>query len=163
MWSGRGLRGRGLSWPVWSGRGVAGSRRPRVADTEKGEGDLRLSGASPSPVGGGYLLSHSRSTIGVAGLNFSVRDGKRWNPRAIAAFVRLSARGNAPARPRKEGARPAAVMAEDTDRERANNACSLGFESTLRRLARRSSLCAPLHATAPEPARGTGHGKLSGD
>ena len=73
--------------------------------TEKGEGDLRLSGASPSPVGGGYLLSHSRSTIGVAGLNFSVRDGKRWNPRAIAAFVRLSARGNAPTRPREEGAR----------------------------------------------------------
>ena len=25
-----------------------------------------------------------RSTIGVAGLNFSVRDGKRWNPGAVA-------------------------------------------------------------------------------
>ena len=24
------------------------------------------------------------STIGVLGLNFSVRDGKRWNPKAIA-------------------------------------------------------------------------------
>ena len=34
---------------------------------------------------GGYLLSHLvGSTIGVAGLNFSVRDGKRWNPGAIA-------------------------------------------------------------------------------
>ena len=35
---------------------------------------------------GGYLLSHLRSTIGVTGLNFSVRDGKRWNPRAITAL-----------------------------------------------------------------------------
>ena len=33
---------------------------------------------------GGYLLSHLRSTIGVNGLNFSVRNGKRWNPVAIA-------------------------------------------------------------------------------
>ena len=32
---------------------------------------------------GGYLLSHLRSTIGVIGLNFSVRNGKRWNPGAI--------------------------------------------------------------------------------
>ena len=33
---------------------------------------------------GGYLLSHKRSTIGVTRLNFSVRNGKRWNPCAIA-------------------------------------------------------------------------------
>ena len=33
---------------------------------------------------GGYLLSHLRSTIGVIGLNCSVRNGKRWNPDAIA-------------------------------------------------------------------------------
>ena len=39
---------------------------------------------------GGYLLSHFRSTIGAAGFNFSVRNGKRWNPRAMAALVRLS-------------------------------------------------------------------------
>ena len=32
---------------------------------------------------GGYLLSHFRSTIGAAGFNFSVRNGKRWNPRAM--------------------------------------------------------------------------------
>ena len=32
---------------------------------------------------GGYLLSHKRSTIGADGLNFSVRNGKRWNPDAI--------------------------------------------------------------------------------
>ena len=33
---------------------------------------------------GGYLLSHLRSTIGADGLNFSVRNGKRWNPVTIA-------------------------------------------------------------------------------
>ena len=38
-------------------------------------------------IGGGYLLSHFRSTIGAAGFNFSVRNGKRWNPRAMAALV----------------------------------------------------------------------------
>ena len=43
-----------------------------------------------SRIGGGYLLSHFRSTIGAAGFNFSVRNGKRWNPRAMAALVRLS-------------------------------------------------------------------------
>ncbi len=32
---------------------------------------------------GDYLLSHLRSTIGVGGLNFSVRNGKRWDPDAI--------------------------------------------------------------------------------
>ena len=40
-------------------------------------------------IGGGYLLSHFRSTIGVAGFNFSVRNGKRWSPRAIATLVSL--------------------------------------------------------------------------
>ncbi len=40
-------------------------------------------------IGGGYLLSHFRSTIGVAGFNFSVRNGKRWSPRAIATLVRF--------------------------------------------------------------------------
>ena len=39
------------------------------------------------PEGGGYLLSRFRSTIGAAGFNFSVRDGKRWGPRAMAALV----------------------------------------------------------------------------
>ena len=39
---------------------------------------------------GGDLLSHFRSTIGVAGFNFSVRNGKRWIPRAVTAFVTCS-------------------------------------------------------------------------
>ena len=44
--------------------------------------------SAPSLIGGGYLLSHNRSTIGVAGFNFSVRNGKRWIPRAIATLIR---------------------------------------------------------------------------
>ena len=36
---------------------------------------------------GAYLLSHPEgSTIGVKGLNFSVRYGKRWIPFAIGTF-----------------------------------------------------------------------------
>ena len=37
---------------------------------------------SPSGKTGGDLLSHGRSTIGASGLNFSVRNGKRWDPAA---------------------------------------------------------------------------------
>ena len=44
-------------------------------------------------IGGGYLLSHFRSTIGVAGFNFSVRNGKRWSPRAIATLISLQCQG----------------------------------------------------------------------
>ena len=40
--------------------------------------------------GGGDLLSHFRSTIGAVRFNFSVRNGKRWSPHAIAALVSLS-------------------------------------------------------------------------
>gem|GEM_PF-3388695 len=43
--------------------------------------------ARSSPLGGDYLLSHFRSTIGVVRLNFSVRNGKRWNPHAIITLV----------------------------------------------------------------------------
>ena len=32
---------------------------------------------------GDDLLSHNCSTIGAGGLNFSVRNGKRWDPAAI--------------------------------------------------------------------------------
>ena len=38
-------------------------------------------------LGGDYLLSHFRSTIGVVRLNFSVRNGNRWNPHAVITFV----------------------------------------------------------------------------
>ncbi len=50
-----------------------------------GRGDCCRCG--PGCTGGGYLLSHFRSTIGVVRFNFSVRNGKRWNPHAIATLV----------------------------------------------------------------------------
>ena len=36
---------------------------------------------------GGYLLFHFRSIIGVVRFNFSVRNGKRWSPHAMATLV----------------------------------------------------------------------------
>ena len=43
--------------------------------------------------GGGYLLSHLMcSTIGAIGLNFSVRNGKRWIPNATATLNMLRVR-----------------------------------------------------------------------
>ena len=48
---------------------------------------VQLSG---SRRGGGYLLSHFRSIIDVVRFNFSVRNGKRWSPHAIATLVRFS-------------------------------------------------------------------------
>ena len=46
---------------------------------------------SGPPIGGDYLLSHFRSTIGVVRLNFSVRNGKRWDPHAIITLVSFPA------------------------------------------------------------------------
>ena len=37
--------------------------------------------------GGGDLLSRLRSTIGAVGLNFSVRNGKRWDTNAVATIM----------------------------------------------------------------------------
>ena len=59
----------------WGG----GGKRRRAAEI----------GFCRSRLGGGYLLSHFRSTIGVGGLNFSVRNGKRWDPHAITTLVRF--------------------------------------------------------------------------
>ena len=36
---------------------------------------------------GNDLLSHECSTIGAGRLNFSVRNGKRWNPAAIVTLI----------------------------------------------------------------------------
>ena len=50
---------------------------------KKGKPLTRLGVAASSLEGGGYLLSRFRSIIGVVRFNFSVRNGKRWNPYAI--------------------------------------------------------------------------------
>ncbi len=59
-------------------RGKEGAKRVPAGQTLVRPADLK---------GGGYLLSRFRSTIGAAGFNFSVRDGKRWSPRAVPALV----------------------------------------------------------------------------
>ncbi len=46
---------------------------------------LKKTAATYSPAG--------RSTIGAGGLNFSVRDGKRWSPAAITAKIRMTMSG----------------------------------------------------------------------
>lgn len=59
------------------GTGNEGARPPG----SKGTGSLSKKGrtaATYSPAG--------RSTIGAGGLNFSVRDGKRWDPATVATF-----------------------------------------------------------------------------
>ena len=72
-----------------SGKGAEGRRSEGAGEVnEKVKPLARLS--QGLGVWGGYLLSHFRSTIGAAGFNFSVRNGKRWNPRAIAALVFVS-------------------------------------------------------------------------
>ena len=45
---------------------------------------LLTRGDELSEKNGDYLLSHLRSTIGVTKLNFSVRNGKRWNPQCYS-------------------------------------------------------------------------------
>ena len=61
-------------------RDEAGHSRHERHTTKKREATSLLT----SPLlGGGYLLSHFRSTIGVVRLNFSVRNGKRWDPHAM--------------------------------------------------------------------------------
>ena len=53
---------------------------PDAQQTQRGESPCWM---TPLSQNGGYLLSHLRSTIGAVGLNFSVRNGKRWNPDTI--------------------------------------------------------------------------------
>ena len=65
---------------------AAKRRAPQAGGYKKNGRDTRIAPCVP-PLGGDYLLSHFRSTIGVAGLNFSVRNGKRWIPRAVITLV----------------------------------------------------------------------------
>ena len=44
-----------------------------------------VSAGGPCQVAATYSPALVRSTIGAGGLNFSVRDGKRWGPAAVAA------------------------------------------------------------------------------
>ena len=80
------MKGRGKEGPGGD-RGSGGN----LGGKKKRPGSI--GGLIPASEGGGCLLSHFRSTIGAAGFNFSVRNGKRWNPRAIAALVLFAVSG----------------------------------------------------------------------
>ena len=51
--------------------------------TEKAPGSCGLKGSSTEKVAASYSPALHCSTIGASGLNFSVRNGKRWDPAAI--------------------------------------------------------------------------------
>ena len=71
----------------WRGQAAAAGSR---ADSGTKKGVPGEPWGSPGTLGGGGdLLSRFRSIIGAPGFNFSVRNGKRWSPRAVAALVSL--------------------------------------------------------------------------
>ncbi len=74
-------------FPLWVDCGVDGwGRRAGEGRSDKKERDGGRVSSVSLELSGGYLLSHRNSTIGVTGLNFSVRNGKRWIPGAIATL-----------------------------------------------------------------------------
>ena len=81
---------------------VQGAGRPRGRDarTKKRRRETNVSRLLEM---GGDLLSRGRSTIGAGGLNFSVRNGKRWGPAAKAARVALGKWGWGNEFPREAG------------------------------------------------------------
>ena len=68
---------------VWVHRGEVGKVAVGLRGDKKRAGQL----AVVRLLGGSDLLSHFRSTIGAVRFNFSVRNGKRWNPHAITTLV----------------------------------------------------------------------------
>ena len=65
---------------------LATEQREGVSINEESLHILRCRGYSLLK-NGGYLLSHNSSTIGAGGLNFSVRNGKRWNPATVTTLI----------------------------------------------------------------------------
>ncbi len=81
-------------FPLWVGCGVEDCVRGLVKRGNKKERDGGRVSSVSLKLSGGYLLSHRNSTIGVTGLNFSVRNGKRWIPGAIATLYGIKHIGN---------------------------------------------------------------------
>ena len=123
----------------WRAPGRGHKKAPRRGMSPGGA--LKKAAASYSP-------ALQRSTIGAAGLNFSVRDGKRWNPGAMATCVFFTppwpqpAKGNRPTE-RHTCNRPAssARAAMDCRRER-RHAGSHRAISSARLWRRRLCTCA---------------------
>ena len=79
--------------------GSGTGERKAGRDAEK-KGRDSPDGKSLPEKNGGDLLSRLRSTIGVHGLNCSVRNGKRWNPAALGRLNDLNTDDDTKAAPR---------------------------------------------------------------
>ena len=82
-----------VGWKTWprlkrerAGRGRMIRKKRRPSRTNRNEPGV--AGTSSSRTAAAYSPALTGSTIGDGGLNFSVRDGKRWDPASIAAFIR---------------------------------------------------------------------------
>ena len=85
-WPGDGVVGPGPISGTGPGRDVTGPHGPGGAATHK----KKEGGSNESPsrkTAATYSPNWYVSTIGVDGLNFSVRNGKRWVPGAIATAI----------------------------------------------------------------------------
>ena len=82
-----------MGWKTWPPP-ETGTGREGTDDTKKKGGprahgnEPGVAGTSSSRTAAAYSPALTGSTIGDGGLNFSVRDGKRWDPASIAAFIR---------------------------------------------------------------------------
>ena len=75
-------RGPGVGQVQWKGSGLAiRDQEDLTGREEKRKGSDHQIG--PLEVAATYSPTLRCSTIGVVGLNFSVRNGKRWNPKTI--------------------------------------------------------------------------------
>ena len=76
-------------WPRLAARrrrGMKRAKRKKTKQKNKKQKAPEVSLRGLPFYGGGALLSRFPSTIGAAGLNFPVRNGKGWIPRATAAL-----------------------------------------------------------------------------
>ena len=76
--------------PLLSANGLflsANQRKHKTSEyfytAKKAPGSFGLKGSSTEKVAASYSPALHCSTIGASGLNFSVRNGKRWDPAAI--------------------------------------------------------------------------------
>ena len=68
----------------------SGKSFPGICYIQKQKREEPLERLLPPEFGADLLSRPSGSTIGAGGLNFSVRDGKRWVPAAVGAFSLLA-------------------------------------------------------------------------
>ena len=141
-------------------RAVAGPRAGltgRKGDGSPGPGTKKAPRRGMSPGGAlkkaaaSYSPALQRSTIGAAGLNFSVRDGKRWNPGAMATCVLLTPPSNQPAK--RELSRRRDTHATDRQATQGRQWTAAGKGATREAIGQLVALGFGVAAFAPAPYR----------